>query len=212
MNIFQFIFSSIGRKVVMSLTGLFFCFFLLIHLYGNLFLYCNDGGITFNEWSHTLTRNLLIRIVEIVLFICILIHVVDALYITWKNYLARSKKYEICGVSQTSSFFSRNMGLMGTVIFFFVVVHMNTFFVPYRITGEVENLAMVPKEAFANGWYSLFYIIAISLLAFHLHHGFQSAFHTLGLNTKKYWTVLKVAGYVLSYGIIWRWISLIRLS
>jgi len=177
----------------MSATGLFLVLFLVEHLYGNLLLYFNDGGEAFNEYSRSLTHNILIRIVEVLLFAAIIIHSVQAVYLTYQNSKARPVKYAVNKVSETSSWFSRNMGLTGAFIFFFLVVHLRTFFFPYRITGDVENLALSVKEAFASGWYSAFYVFSVTLLAFHLNHGFRSGIHTLGLNSKKYDGILKMA-------------------
>ncbi len=186
--------SSIGKKYVMAATGLFLCVFLLEHLYGNLLLYKSDGGLAFNEYSHTLVHSILIRIVEVVLFAAIIIHVYQALKLTTENKNARKIKYAVSKVDETSNWFSRNMGLTGSIILFFIVVHLYTFFVPYRITHEVENSALAVKTAFQNGMYSLFYIIAISILGFHLNHGFQSAFQSLGFNNRNYMPILEKAG------------------
>ena len=186
--------SSIGKKYVMAATGLFLCIFLLEHLYGNMLLYKADQGIAFNEYSHTLVHSILIRIVEVVLFGAIIVHIIQALNLTQQNNNARKIKYAVSKVDETSNWFSRNMGLTGSIILFFIVVHLYTFFVPYRITHEVTNSALAVKLAFQNGLYSTFYIIAISILGFHLNHGFQSAFQSLGFNNKNYMPLLKKAG------------------
>ncbi len=190
--------SSIARKVVMALTGLFLAAFLAEHLYGNLLLYYNDNGAAFNEYSHTMVHNILIRMVEVFLFAAILLHVAQSIAITRKNNAARPVKYQVRKDGETSNWFSRNMGITGSVIFFFLVVHLRTFFVPYRITGigEDGSLALVVKEAFANGWYSSFYVAASLILGFHLNHGFQSAFQTLGMNNKQYAGLIRNTGTV----------------
>ncbi len=177
----------------MAATGLFLCVFLVMHLYGNLLLYANDGGASFNEYSHSLTHNLLIRIVEVVLFVSIILHVVQAIYLTKQNSDARPIKYAMNKVNETSSWFSRNMGITGTVIFAFLVIHLRTFFFPYRVTDGIKDLAMSVQDAFSSGWYSSFYVIAMVFLSFHLNHGFQSAFRSLGLSNKKYAPVLQMA-------------------
>src|SRR5690348_6125775 len=94
MNINSILYSSVGRKVTMALTGLFLCVFLVEHLYGNLLLYANDGGAAFIEYSHTLTHSILIRVVEVVLFAAIIIHVLQAINLTKQNSNARPIKYE----------------------------------------------------------------------------------------------------------------------
>jgi len=193
MTIDQFIRSSLGKKTVMACTGLFLVLFLVEHLYGNLLLYAHDGGISFNEYSHSMSHNLLIRVVEILLFVSIVIHVVQAIYLTKQNSDARPIKYAMNKVNETSSWFSRNMGITGSVIFAFLVIHLRTFFFPYRVTDGIEDLAMSVQDAFSSGWYSSFYVIAMVFLSFHLNHGFQSAFRSLGLSNKKYAPILQMA-------------------
>lgn len=192
-NLGKILNSSLGKKFLMAATGLFLCVFLVEHLYGNLLLYKADGGDAFNEYSHNLVHSILIRIVEIVLFAAIIIHVVQAVRLTSENNNARKIKYAVNKVDETSSWFSRNMGLTGSLILFFLVIHLYTFFVPYRITHEVTNSASSVKAAFENGYYSLFYLIALAFLGFHLNHGFQSAFKSLGLSNKNYSEILKKA-------------------
>jgi len=191
----------------MALTGLFLCAFLVEHLYGNMLLFYTDGGDTFVEYSHTLVHSLLIRIIEVFLFAAIILHVVQAVVLTKQNSDARPVKYAVYKVDETSTWFSRNMGLTGSLILFFLVVHLWRFFVPYRVTdmvgGEGQlNVAQDVKLAFQNGWYVLFYLISIVFLAFHLNHGFQSAFNSLGMNNKKYAPILSVTGAVFAFGIV----------
>lgn len=188
--------STPGRKAVMALTGLFFCVFLVEHLYTNLLLYKSDGGLAFVEASHNMTHSLLIRLIEPVLFACFIIHAAQALYITIQNYRARPVKYVISGTAQTSSWFSRNMGLTGSLIFAFIIFHLSDFFVEYRITGleKGTNLAREVKEAFSSWGYSTVYLAAFIVLGFHLNHAFQSAFQTLGLNNRRYAPFVKLTG------------------
>jgi succinate dehydrogenase / fumarate reductase cytochrome b subunit len=197
MNSLKKIFTlSVGRKYVMALTGLFLSLFLVEHLYGNLLLYNDDQGAAFVEYSHTMVHSILIRIVEVVLFAAIVVHAVQALLLTLRNRKARPVGYAVNKPSANSNWFSRNMGLTGSIILFFLVVHLKTFFVPYRITGlEVdENIAMEVKEAFESGWYCILYVVATIILGFHLNHGFASSFQSLGLNNKGYGPMLKCIG------------------
>lgn len=188
----------------MAATGLFLCAFLVEHLYGNLLLYCNDGGEAFVEYSHDAVHSILIRTIEVFLFIAIVLHVVQAIALTKQNSDARPVKYAVYKVGETSNWFSRNMGITGSVILFFLVVHLKHFFVPYRITGleEGENISHEVKEAFENGWYVLLYVVSTLILAFHLNHGFQSAFRSLGLNNKKYEQLLSLSGSIFAYVIV----------
>jgi succinate dehydrogenase / fumarate reductase cytochrome b subunit len=203
----KFLTSSLGKKTVMALSGLFLCLFLVEHLYTNVHLFFGDGGKEFNEASHNMVHSIIIRIIEVVLFLAIIVHVAQALLLTKDNMDARPVKYAVSGVSKTSNWFSRNMLLTGSIIFFFIVVHLYNFFVPYRVTGEAvgpyeteaiaqgaETLAMEVSEALMNPIYAIIYLFSVLLLAFHLNHGFQSAFQTLGVNNQKYGKIWKMVG------------------
>jgi succinate dehydrogenase / fumarate reductase cytochrome b subunit len=203
--------SSLAKKYTMALSGLFLIVFLLEHLYTNLLLYAGDGGIKFNEASHEMTSSLFIRIVEFVLFAALILHVVQATLLTQQNAKARPIKYAVSAVNETSNWFSRNMGLTGSLILFFIVVHLYNFFVPYRITGEVGDgqeytLAQCVVAALRNEVYAGIYLVSVIFLGFHLNHGFQSAFQTLGFSNKTYAPLLKMAGtglaliFTLGYG------------
>ena len=191
----------------MAATGLFLCLFLVEHLYGNLLLFYNDGGQAFVEYSHDAVHSILIRTIEVVLFVAIIIHVVQAVYLTKQNSDARPVKYAMYKVGETSNWFSRNMGITGSVILFFIVVHLWHFFVPYRITGTVGdggemNVAEAVKVAFQNGWYVLLYVVSVLFLSFHLNHGFQSAFRSLGLNNRTYEKILSLTGSFFAFVVV----------
>ena len=197
----KFLTSSIGKKTVMALTGGFLILFLLEHLYGNVLLYFGDGGKAFNEYSHDAVRNILIRIIEVVLFLAIIMHVAQAIILTSDNSKARPVKYEINGANQTSSWVSRNMGITGAVIFFFIVVHLYHFFVPYRITGTVggegaDSIANSVAAGLGNPVYAALYLVSVIFLALHLSHALYSSLHTLGLDNKKYAPLLKISSTV----------------
>ncbi|HTA84574.1 MAG TPA: succinate dehydrogenase cytochrome b subunit [Bacteroidia bacterium] len=196
--------SSVGKKVVMAATGLFLCVFLLEHLYGNILLYFNDGGKAFDEYSHDAVRNILIRIIEIVLFAAIIIHVVQALIITNDNRKARPIKYAVPTSHEGSSWFSRNMGLTGSVVLFFIVIHLYHYFFPYRILHNTNGhtISQMVKIGFQDPVYVAIYVIGVTFLFFHLNHAFRSAFHTLGLNNKKYTPVWQMAGSAFAW-IMW---------
>lgn len=194
---FRMFYSTVGRKLVMALTGLFLCIFLLEHLYGNLLLYKIDAGAAFNEYSAWMAGNLLIRTVEFGLFAGFLIHIIDGLYLTLQNKRARPIRYAVSQQTGNSTWFSRNMGLTGSVVLVFLVVHLKTFFVPHRVTHSAENsMAYDVAYAFQDNWYAALYLLAMVILGAHLNHGFQSAFQTIGANNKHYRKTMKVAGTV----------------
>ncbi|REJ82875.1 MAG: succinate dehydrogenase [Bacteroidetes bacterium] len=191
-------YTTVGRKLVMALTGLFLCLFLIEHLYANLLLYKMDGGQAYIEWTKFLTGNIIIRTIEFGLFAGIIIHVIDGLYLTLHNKRARPVAYQVSRQSGDSSWFSRNMGLTGSIIFIFLIIHLRTFFVPHRIFHAENSIAYDVAAAFQSNWYAALYLVAMVLLGAHLNHGFQSAFQTLGLNNHKYLKPLKIAGTVFS--------------
>lgn len=196
--------SSIGKKVLMAASGLFLCIFLLEHLYTNILLFKplidpTDGGKAFNEASNDMVHNILIRIVEIVLFAAIIFHVWQAIRLTIANKKARPVGYA-SGAKAKTSWVSKNMGLTGSIILFFIVVHLYQFFVPYRITGEVGHdtditLARSVSEALKNTAYAGLYLISVILIGMHVSHGLQSGFQSIGLNNKKYASVWKGISY-----------------
>jgi len=189
-------YTSIGRKLLMALTGSFLCLYLVEHLYGNLLLFKYDGGKAFNEYTETLTGNMIIRTIEYVLFAAFIIHALTALFLTIRNNKARPIPYEVSRPSQNSSWFSRNMGLTGSLILFFLIVHLRNFFFPHRFGHPDTTMAVDVATAFQNAWYAALYVFSMVILGAHLNHGFQSAFQTLGLNNKKYNQTIKYAGTV----------------
>ncbi len=193
--------SSIAKKYLMALTGLFLVVFLIEHLYGNLLLLKPDGGAAFNEYSHNMTTNILIRIVEVVLFLGILAHVVNALRLTMENKKARPVKYAMDKPSANSSWFSRNMGLTGSIILVFIIVHLSDYFFEYRIEGLDGNETVYDEviESFQQLWYVILYIVGFIFLGFHLNHAIQSSFQTLGINHPKYNPLIKKTGAALAF-------------
>jgi succinate dehydrogenase / fumarate reductase, cytochrome b subunit len=192
----KFIDSSIGKKLVMALTGLFLALFLIVHLGGNLLLFKNDNGAAFMAYSEFMAspNNIFIRILEYGLFFFLIYHIINGIRLWIKNKRSRGTAYESYNPSANSSLFSRTMVLSGSIIFIFLVIHLRTFFFPYRIGDSDHDMYQGVMDAFSDPIYSGFYVIALVLLAFHLVHGVQSAFQTLGLNHNKYTPFLKGFG------------------
>ncbi len=182
--------SSIGKKMIMSLTGLFLISFLVIHATINAMIFYNDGGETFSHWGHFMGTNPIIRTLEIGLIIGFLLHIYDGLMLVKNNRAARPIKYEVSNASKNSNWYSRSMGLLGTLILIFLVVHTSHFWIPNRSnqfsTGEELDLYHMMIDTFQNVWVVLLYVGGCFSLFWHLLHGFQSAFQTLGLNHVKY--------------------------
>jgi len=194
-----FIDSSVGKKLIMALTGIFLYLYLIIHLTANLFLLSSDKTI-FNTYAEIMSSgiNIPIRIIEIILFLAFIYHIVNGIRLWLKNKKAKGVSYELNKPSENSSFFSRFMVQSGIVVFIFLVIHLRTFFIRYKFGNPKESMYDAAITAFSDPVYSIFYVIAMILLAFHLVHGFQSAFQTLGLRHTKYTPFIKGFGVVFS--------------
>jgi succinate dehydrogenase / fumarate reductase, cytochrome b subunit len=186
----------------MALTGLFLILFLIVHLIGNLQLLKSDSGQAFNIYAQFMTSNPLIKVISIVNYAFILIHVLWSIFLTTGNRRARGPKGYALN-RNSSHWTSRNMGILGTFIFIFLVIHLRSFWyemhwgdIPiasYEGT-EYKNLYAVVSAAYADIWFVGLYVVSMALLAFHLFHGFGSAFQTLGLNHLKYNPLIRFAG------------------
>ena len=202
--------SSVGRKLVMAVTGLFLCSFLVVHLLINLQMLRHDGGASFNFWAHFMATNWLIRSMEIVLMLALFFHAYDGLYLAYQNRKARgSNRYVVNRSEQNSQWAARNMAILGSILLIFLLIHFMNFWVRSRfgilggleevevpgVVGTAEDLYSVAATAFRIPWYVALYVVAQIALGYHLWHGFQSGFQTLGLNHRKYSPAIRVAGY-----------------
>lgn len=195
--------SAIGKKVLMAVTGLFLITFLCVHLFGNIFLYV--GKEAFNKYVETLDSGLVhafILLMEVVLVAAFFIHILNGVRLTLQNMSARgSVKYAVQKAAPQVSFTSRNMFVTASIVFIFLVIHLRNFFYEYKIVpslSETNTAYDVVVNTFQMPLYSLLYVVGVSLLGFHLYHGFQSAFQTLGLNHKKYTPVIVCLGRIYS--------------
>jgi succinate dehydrogenase / fumarate reductase cytochrome b subunit len=226
--------SSLGKKLIMALTGLFLCTFLIVHLGGNLLLFKHDDGFAFNVYANFLTHFPPIEVVAYFLYLCILVHAIYAIVLTTINRRARPVGYAVTA-SDNASWSSKNMGLLGAILFLFIVIHMSDFWYRYKYSGSmtykeyrtdlssgvtqsvefnptspdfensvqttnnfeivrVKDLHARVQESFSQLWYVIFYVIAMGAVAFHLLHGFQSAFRTLGWTHRKYTPIVEFIG------------------
>ncbi|MFD2967123.1 succinate dehydrogenase cytochrome b subunit [Sphingobacterium bambusae] len=232
--------SSLGRKLIMSLTGIFLCTFLIVHLIGNLSLFKDDGGYAFNNYAYFMTHFPPIKVVSYLLYASIIIHAVYALVLTMKNKAARPVNYAQYDGKANSTWNSRNMGILGTVLLVFIATHMQNFWwkyhndqVPYieyqtdLATGKTIAKTLEASEftdyvktenngietvkardlykqvdfAFENPFLVGLYVLAMAALSFHLIHGFQSAFQTVGFSHKKYVPIIRFLG-VWFFGVL----------
>lgn len=194
----KFLQSSLGKKLLMGLTGLFLVSFLIVHASINACIYFNDGGATFNAAAHFMAHNPVIRVVEIGLFIGLILHAVQALMLTMQNNKARPVKYAVPAGNVSSKWYSRSMGILGSLLLLFLVVHLANFWVPTKqaLFNDMEHDTFAGlKEVFSKWYFVVVYMIGVISLGYHLLHGFQSAFQSLGLNHKKYTPMIKSFGF-----------------
>jgi succinate dehydrogenase / fumarate reductase, cytochrome b subunit len=254
--------SSIAKKYWMALTGLFLCLFLAGHLAGNLQLIFGDA-LQFNQYALFMTSNPAVKLLSYVTYISILFHAVDGFLLTYQNVKARPVGYAKNDPSKNSSFSSRNMAVLGTLILVFIITHMVNFWAVmhfdenmplqtitvdamgqkqelYLTTNEgylpVQQVAKNLEEAVKSGAQTyiqdrtqffntqakvkvgegykdlhkitvaffknpkfgliatILYVLAMAVLGFHLWHGFQSAFQTMGLNNPNWTPKIKFFG------------------
>lgn len=211
--------SSLAKKYWMAATGLFLCLFLLGHLAGNLQLFMSgeEGRLQFNEYAKFMTSNPAVKILSYVTYFSIIFHALDGVWLTMSNRKARPVRYAMEKASANSAWSSRNMGVLGTVILAFIVVHMQNFWyqmhwgpVGMQIAPdgtELKDLHTVVMSFFdpaMNSWAMAavaLYVIAQFAIAFHLSHGFSSAFQSFGARHPKYYPIIKTAGMVYSIAI-----------
>jgi succinate dehydrogenase / fumarate reductase cytochrome b subunit len=260
--------SSIGKKYWMALTGLFLCLFLVGHLAGNLQLLMPNSQLQFNQYALFMTTNPAVKILSYLTYISILFHAVDGILLAIQNKKARPVGYAKNNPSANSSFASRNMAVLGTLVLVFIATHMINFWAKMhfdekmplmtqtiepapgmkseyyvgravgqyyqvdqvKLPGDKEPEAGLPpkqlevkngtdvynvqanvkvgelykdlhkitfdffKEEKYGLYFTLFYVFSMLVLAFHLWHGFQSAFQSFGLNNPKWTPIVKFAG------------------
>ena len=257
--------SSIAKKYWMALTGLFLCLFLAGHLAGNLQLLVPDNALNFNQYALFMTSNPAVKLLSYLTYISILFHAIDGILLTIQNKKARPIGYAKTDGSSTS-FASRNMAVLGTIILVFIATHMVNFWAKMHFDknmpimtktievqgqkqvfyvgtqvgqyfpvdqvakeGEKADQTAMPKQFviknrtelyysqadvktadlykdlykltvafFKDAKYGLYftigYVLAMLALSFHLWHGFQSAFQTIGVNSSKLTPVIKFFG------------------
>ncbi len=201
----KFITSSIGQKVIMSLTGLFLTLFLAVHLLGNLQLLQDDGGEAFNVYAYFMTHNPLIKTISYLLYASILLHAVQGILIWRSNKAARGTHRYAVNHARSTERASRNMAWLGIVIFVFILLHLyqfwfqmhwgNLVYVEYDgYTQPVKDLYALVAETYKSPGFVLFYVISMAVVGFHLWHGFWSLFQTIGLNHSKYTPLIKGIG------------------
>lgn len=207
----KFLTSSLGKKVIMSLTGLFLISFLIVHLIGNLQLLIDDGGKQFNIYAKMMTTNPIIKTVSYLLYFSILLHAVQGWALWRQNRSARgNQRYAVQNVRavNTNAKVAARMGWLGTIIFVFLVVHLYQFWLQMKLGAvpiaeydgeQFKDLYAPVAAAYTNIGFVLFYVVSMFVIGMHLYHGFQSSFQSLGLNHKKYTPFIQFLGKAYSF-------------
>ncbi len=199
--------SSIGQKLLMSVTGLFLIVFLAVHLTANLFLLA--GSDAFNVVSHFMGTNPLIQLMQPALAAGFIVHIIYASILTLQNQKARPGKYNTVNQKNSSSWVSRNMFVLGGLVLVFLVMHILNFFWKIKVSGDpllahidVDGVHMENAYALVVGLfqdpslgilYSGLYVVGAIFLGLHLHHAFWSALQTVGWSNdvwRKRWEVI----------------------
>jgi succinate dehydrogenase / fumarate reductase, cytochrome b subunit len=207
----SFLNSSIGKKFLMSLSGLFLISFLLVHLIVNSMILFDPTGNLFNQAAHFMGSNPIIKIVEPVLAIGFILHIIYAGILTLKNQWARPVDYNRQNAGNSSTWASRNMFVLGSLVLIFLIIHISNFFWKIKFAGSdllegsgidgVENTYKLVTTLFIEWWWiDIFYVIGAVVLGLHLTHAFWAAFQTLGLSDNRWRRRLNVLGW--AYTII----------
>ena len=192
----------------MGLTGIFLITFLVVHVGINSTIWNatgdnSDHGEMFNKAAHFMGSMVVIRIIEIGLFVLFFVHIIQGLLLEASNRSKRGTNYAV-HYAKGSKWYSRSMGLLGTLILLFLILHWIHFWIPSRFTGvdeieysgvQMHNLFALMQTTFQEGWVVIVYVLACISLAYHLAHGFQSAFRTIGVHNKRYNAMLTAIGY-----------------
>jgi succinate dehydrogenase / fumarate reductase cytochrome b subunit len=207
--------SSVGKKLVMAITGISLILFLIVHVGINSCIWANDGGEMFNKAAHFMGGTIVVRILEVGLFAGLILHVIQGYVLTAQNNRRRPVKYAVNYGNRGSKWYSRSMGLLGTLLLLFLIMHISHFWIPSRFGGswgvhplepvtymdgrEIHNLYAEMLHVFQdNPVVVILYVLGCISLAYHLMHGFQSSFRTLGVHNKRYIVLLKATGYIFS--------------
>jgi succinate dehydrogenase / fumarate reductase cytochrome b subunit len=196
--------SSVGKKFVMGFTGIFLILFLVVHVSVNACMWAMDGGQMFNLAANFLGATVVPRVLEIGLFIGFLLHIIQGYVLELQNRKKRSIGYHVPMGNKGSKWYSRYMGWLGTFVLLFLIIHLKNFWIPSRFGDmpevtyppgvTVHDLYSLMRDTFSNVWYVVLYLVGCLALAYHLMHGFQSAFRSLGLHNGRYLRLVNGVG------------------
>jgi succinate dehydrogenase / fumarate reductase cytochrome b subunit len=187
--------TSIGKKLMMAVTGLCFCGFLIAHLAGNLTIY--GGGEAFNAYAAALhSYGPLLTLAELGLLFFAAVHILTGATLFYQNLTARPVRYHVDKSAGGRTFGSITMPYTGFLLLVFVILHLLTF---SFVDKTDRTIYQIVSQAFSSPGYVIWYIIAMIVAAIHVSHGLWSAFQTIGANHPKYMPIFKGASIVVSF-------------
>ena len=213
------VFSSVAQKIVIGATGLLLCGFVAAHLAGNLLLYSTDGNYkAFNEYAKNLHSISVLPVIEIGLLVLFLVHIVVTLYMQVKGSEARPEGYAVKKSKQgRSSVAAQNvMHLSGLIVLGFVLLHLADLRFGLRFNAEGLSPAQTVLQVLRDPVSAMFYTIGPLLLGYHLFHGFQSSFQSMGIGGERFMKAIKIVGLVFSvvvaigFASMPVWVTLLR--
>jgi succinate dehydrogenase / fumarate reductase cytochrome b subunit len=193
----NFLTSSIGKKLIMSISGFFLMVFLLVHLGANLVSL--SGAENYNAVCHFMDTNLAIQIMVPVLAFGFVVHLFYAAFLTLCNRRARgNERYAAGNKGAASSWASRNMFVLGLIVLGLLALHLFHFWAKMQLQhfiggAAADNPYELVAGLFRDPLYAAVYLLWIAALWFHLTHGFWSAFQTIGVNNKNWLPRLQIA-------------------
>ncbi|WP_028324266.1 succinate dehydrogenase cytochrome b subunit [Desulfatirhabdium butyrativorans] len=203
--------SSIGKKLMMALSGLCFCAFLCAHLAGNLFIY--GGKDSFNAYAtHLHSLGPLLTVAEFGLLFLALVHVISGLVLFYQNFSARPQRYQVNASAGGRTIGSATMPYTGLVLLAFVLFHLFQF---HFVDKTTRTIFEIVSTSFRNPVTVGCYVLVMIVAAIHVSHGFWSAFQTLGANHPKYMPAIRLLSILFSlivgvgFGFIPVYVSLI---
>ena len=197
-NLKSFLSSTIGKKVLVAITGILFCLFLLFHLVNNLVIY--TGEENFNYLVSSLEKiKPLIRLLEVVLLTILVVHISNSVYLSIQSRKSGNQTSLSDVKKPNAPLSSRTMIFTGSVLFIFIVVHLSTFWFNFQLTDDHDayyNMVTNSAIGFGNIFITILYLVAMVILGFHLKHGFSSAIQTLGIKDTSIGKVVSKIGVV----------------
>ena len=194
----SFLSSTIGKKVLVAVTGILFCLFLLFHLVNNLIIY--SGEENFNYLVNSLEKiKPLIRVLELALATILIVHISNSIYLSIQSKKSGNTTSLSSVKKPNAPLSSRTMLFTGSILFIFIVVHLSTFWFNFQTTDNHSiyyDMVTSSSIGFGNIFITILYLTAMVILGFHLKHGFSSALQTLGIKDTSLGKVINAIGIV----------------